>query len=490
MLSEFEKKVARFAEAHELFGSAPKVVLAVSGGADSMALLYVLRALKAEGLFDADLLCAHVNHRLRGQQADSDEAFVVAQAARLNLPAAVKRVDVRGFARQNRLSIETAARQMRIAALMEIAKENHCDLIATAHQKDDNAETILQRLSRGTGFRGLAGIWPSRVFPDAVPFIRPLLSVSRDEILEYLREQNVEWRDDHTNADCNYRRNYIRHRLLPALQRGCAGTVVEVLSELSQHARGLQGLISRQVEQLWLALADCAGGQVTIDLKKFAAQPQAVQIELLRRALTAVGCGEQNLTHRHYESILHLAQQNVTTRQMELPGGFLVRREYERIAMGQAPPCDRADTQAARPIQLKIPGRTKFGGCVIEATIRAADLKSEISDLKIRAAGGAECFDMDKVKLPLHVRFRRAGDRFIPLGMSEEKKLGKFLTDQRILQRVRSELLVVGDSEKIIWAWPIRISEQAKVCADTRTILRLRISRAGENSVDAEPPGQ
>ena len=427
-----------------------------------------------------------------------DEAFVLAQAAALNLPAAVRRVDVRGFARQNKLSIETAARQMRIAALTEIAKENHCGLIATAHQKDDNAETILQRLARGTGFRGLAGIWPSRMFGDAVPFIRPLLSVSRDEILEYLRERNVAWRDDHTNADCIYRRNYIRHRLLPELQGSCAGNLVEALSELSQRAVGLQSLLGRRVDQLWPAVADGADGQVTMDLKKFAAQPQAVQIELLHRSLTAIGCGEQNVTQRHYERILHLAGQNVTTGQMELPGGFLVRRERTDlvfalsaiggIPVGQAPPYACPDTQAARPVQLEIPGRTRFGGYVIEATICTTDLRFEISDLKFPAPGGAECFDLDKVRLPLQVRSRRPGDRFIPLGMKRAKKLGKFLTDQRIGQQVRKEALVVSDSEQIIWLWPVRIGERAKVCPDTRTILQLQIRAAGENSIATKQP--
>jgi len=453
-----------------------------------MVLLHAMCALKAEKVFDAELLCAHVNHQLRAQEADLDEAFVLAQAVQLNLTAAARRVDVRGFAHQNKLSIETAARQLRIAALAEIAKENHCDLIATAHQKDDNAETILQRLTRGTGFRGLGGIWPMRVFADGAAFVRPMLSVTRDEILAYLRERNVPWRHDRTNADCTYRRNYIRHRLLPVLQRDCAGNVVEALSELAQRAQGLQSLISRQVGRLWPDVANCTRAQISLDLERFAAQPHPMQIELLRRGLTGIGCGEQNLTRRHYECILRLAQQDVTGGQTDLPGGFLVRREYgnlvfavsgtNEIRVGQASPYISGSRQTSESVQLEIPGRTRLGGYVIEATVRTADSKFQISNFKFRTSGPVERFDLERIKLPLQIRSRRDGDRFVPLGLGREKKLGKFLTDQRVPQQMRSRVLVVSDSEKIVWVWPVRISEQAKVSANTRTILQLQITEA------------
>ncbi len=486
MLSEFEKKVAHFVEGHELFGSARKVALAISSGADSTALLYAMQALKVAKIFGAELLCAHVNHQLRGEEADLDEAFVLAQADGLNLAAAARRVDVRGFAHQNKLSIETAARQLRIGALNEIAKESCCNLVATAHQKNDNAETVLHRLARGTGFRGLGGIWPTREFAGAVPFVRPLLAVSRDEILEYLRERNVPWRQDRTNADCTYRRNYIRHRLLPALQRDCAGSLVEQLSELAQRARNLQSLTGRRADQLWPDVADCAGGRISLDLKGFAAQPPALQIELVRRSLTGIGSGERDLTQRHYERILRLVQQDVTGGQIELPGGFLVRREHGNLVFSRPGREARRDERASPSVRLQVPGRTQFGEYLIEATIGTTDLKFEISDLKSRASGGAECFDLEKVKLPLQIRSRQAGDRFVPLGLSREKKLGKFLTDQRVPRDVRKKVLVVADSEKILWVWPVRISEQAKISPGTRRILQLQIKMASGNSIDAK----
>jgi tRNA(Ile)-lysidine synthase len=481
MLSEFEKKIADFLQINELVGSASRLLLAVSGGADSMALLQAMYALRTEGVFTAELHCAHVNHQLRAGDADLDQEFVIEQAAKLKLPVTTRRFDVCGHSRRSKLSIETAARELRIRALSDIAKSRNCDVIVTAHQKDDNAETLLQRLTRGTGFRGLAGIWPARVFGDRTKFVRPLLCVGRDQIVAYLRERNLKWRQDHTNADCTHRRNYIRHRLLPEVQRCCANSVAERLFELAQSARKLHVSVYARAEHLWPALANETGIEITLDLKVFLHEPPVVKVELIRRCLARLGCGERDLTRRHYESILHLAEQNVTGSKMELPGGFVVCREYDKLILGPSPkrPGGRArpftDSQSDKPVTLNVPGQTRFGGRLIEATIIELDGAGldQFADDRISFV---ERFDLDKVRLPLIVRPRRQGDRFVPLGMRSQKKVGKFLTAQRLPHRTRNKVLVVGDAEKIIWVWPVRISEQAKVTAETREVLQLQIA--------------
>ena len=304
MLLEFENKVADFIKANGLCESADKILLAVSGGADSTALLYAMAAPKAEGVLGAELLCAHINHQLRGTEAELDEDFVIAQAGELNLPVTTKRVDVRGFARENKLSIETAARKLRIEGLVDIAKANNCKWVATAHQKNDNAETVLHRLLRGTGFRGLGGIGAVQVFDEDIKFVRPLLCVRRDEIVEYLKERNLKWRTDHTNYDCTYRRNYIRHRLIPALQHDCSGSIVEELFELSCLAQRFYSLVCSYAEKAWPEVAVCDGNNVKLDLQKFLTQPPAVKVELIRRSLATIGSGERDLTQVHFKKIL------------------------------------------------------------------------------------------------------------------------------------------------------------------------------------------
>jgi len=488
MLLEFEQKVAAFISANELFGSVDKVLLAVSGGADSVALLYVMQALRSKKVLGFELLCAHINHQLRGIEADLDEDCVAAQASELKLALISKRVDVSGFAGRNKLSIETAGRQLRIQSLLEIAKDNNCDCVATAHQKNDNAETTLQRLARGTGFRGLGGIWPTSVFNNEFKFVRPLLCVGRDEIIQYLKKRNLNWRDDHTNADCMYRRNYIRHRLLPSLQQDCKASVVEQLSRLSESARRFYKLVCRCADEVWPKAADCIGEKIALDSKMLLAQSQPVKVELVRRSLTALGCGERKLTQHHYERILQLATQNVSGKKIELPDGFVVGGEYRNLIFSrparspvlrrESPgPEKKSQTinQVAESIKLKVPGQTRFGKYLIEAGVLDAE-EGGFEEFKAGKNNLTERFDFDRIKLPLVVRLRQAGDRLVPLGLGKEKKVGKFLTAEQVPQEVRKKILIVADKEKIIWVWPIRISEQVKVMGETRKILQLQIT--------------
>ncbi len=467
---EFEKKIADFIKVNALITSAERILLAVSGGADSIALLYTMWTLKTEKSLGVELFCAHINHQLRGTEADTDERFVVAQATELKIPIITKRVDVSGFADRNKLSIETAARQLRIESLLDIAGANDCSGIAMGHQKNDNAETMLHRLSRGTAFRGLGGIWPMRVFNDKIKFIRPLLCVTRNEIVEYLKQRNLKWQIDHTNADCTYRRNYIRHRLLPALQQQSKSSIIGQLFSLSLTAQRFQSLVCSQAEKAWQRLADFAGYKVEFDLKGFLTEPEPVKVELIRRSLTTLGSGERDLSQQHYEGILKIAKQNASGKSIELPGRFIVRRVYEKLIFTKCKKVAVSSNKIPDIITLEIPGRTQFGQYFIEATIYLAPSFTGGSVSRC-----VERFDLDKVKLPLVIRFRQDGDRFWPLGLAGQKKVGKFLTAARLPQEIRANVLIVADAEKIIWVWPVRMSEQAKITDTTQKILQLQI---------------
>jgi tRNA(Ile)-lysidine synthetase-like protein len=256
--------------------------------------------------------------------------------------------------------------------------------------------------------------------------------------------------------------------------------------------------------------------KIVLDLGMFRDEAEPVKVELVRRALAAVGCGEREMTRKHYERILQLAKRNVGGGKVELPGGFEARREYgglarpstgglvfERAPTGREEPTDTA-------VELQIPGRTAFRQYLIEARVIEAreNTEEETATKTLRREEGemgshpfgfapwglrsgqalrrndtgvtklGERFDLDKVKLPLVVRFRRNGDRFAPLGLGAMKKVGKFLSDARVSQDVRRKILVVADSEKVIWVWPIRMSEQAKVTGRTQKVLQLEITDA------------
>jgi tRNA(Ile)-lysidine synthase len=465
-----------FIRRHELFARAQGILLAVSGGADSTALLHILQSLRAGKFIDAQLVCAHINHKLRGTQSDGDEQLVIEQATELGLAVVTRAVDVRAYAHAHRLSIETAARQLRITSLREIADQHGCAWIATGHQKNDNAETVIHRLSRGTGLRGLAGIRPGRRFDDGAWFASPLLCLTRDEVTTYLAKRRRRWREDHTNVDLAHTRNYIRHRLLPVLQQEARGSIVEELSELAAAAGKLYDRIRREAEEARSKLVRHADAQAVVVASGLASLFEPVAIELIRQVLADLGCGERNLMRQHYRGILELARQHLRGKAVSLPTGFVARREGDRIVCSvpvrayERTPYGVTTNSAV----LQIPGRTRFAGYEIDVRILERH-EAEPVEIKGGKRGSIEYLDLDRVRPPVIVRLRRPGDRFRPLGMAGEKKVGKFLTTAKVPREVRERIVIFADQEKILWVYPIRIGEQAKVTDATQRILALTV---------------
>jgi len=475
MLLELEKKVLEFIKFNEFFGLAERVLLAVSGGADSTALMHLMCALKKEGFFEGGIICVHLNHQLRGEESDGDEEFVIEQGGKLNIEVVTRRFDVREYAKLNKLSIETAGRELRIKKLVEIAEGKDCRYIVTAHHKGDNAETLLQRIARGTGVRGLCGIWPVREF-EGIIFVRPILCGTREEIIGYLNERGLEWRTDRTNKDFSYRRNYIRHRLIPELQKESKGSIVERLSELSRAARGFYKLVCERAEKVWSEGVDVSEERVEILLGKFLSEHVEVKAEVLRRALSYLGSGERDLSEGHIKGVLELAEENISGRRIELPGGFSALKEYDSLIFGRGENLGKVKEKAAESRVLEVGGEIEFGGYRIKTLVLEAK-SSDIEKFKKEKDEYVEWFDHDKLELPLSVRYRQEGDRFEPIGLGKEKKVGKFLTDSKVRQKIRDNLFILCDSKRIVWVWPVRISEEVKVTADTQKIIQLQIIR-------------
>ncbi|MBN1506996.1 MAG: tRNA lysidine(34) synthetase TilS [Sedimentisphaerales bacterium] len=472
VFDRIEEKAAEFIRLHGLFAGAGRVLLAVSGGTDSTALLHILHSLRAAGSLSAELVCAHVNHQLRGSASDEDEQFVVAQATRLGVPTVTRAVDVRACAKAHRLSIETAARRLRLESLREIARACDCAWVATGHQKNDNVETILHRVRRGTGFRGLAGIRPARRLDEGLWLGRPLLDVTREEILGYLDRRTLEWREDHTNVDPAYTRNYIRHKLLPALQKESCGPLIDELSQLAASAGRLRDRVRREAQEALSRCAAVGAGEVVLTASSLAALPELVGVELIRHVLVTLGCGERDLTRDHYAGIIQLAR-NAAETELSLPRRFSVRRERDTLVLSRIHTPE--PVPALSSVGLRVPGETWFAGHRIEARILdAAQLPME--QIKRDRSPFCEYLDLDRIGQPVTVRPRRTGDRFRPLGMENEKKLGKFLTTAKVPQGRREQILVFADPTRIIWVCPVRIGEPGKVTNQTRRILMLKVT--------------
>lgn len=485
MPDSIEKSVADFLRIHRIFTGADGVLVAVSGGADSICLLHVLKTLRDQGSFDARLVCAHVNHGLRGRAGDADEQSVIEHASSLGLPVVARSIDVRAHAETHQLSIETAGRQLRLAALAEIVREQGCSWVATGHHKDDNAETIIHRLRRGTGFRGLAGIRPIRRLGDGLWLARPLLCVTRDEIVRYLREYALQWREDHTNADTTYTRNYIRHILLPLLQQESRTCLAEGLSDLALSAGRLHDRIRQEVEKARIGMTQPGEDAVRIDATGLALLPELVATELIRQTLVSLGSGERDLTERHYRNILRLARRRTTNEAVSLPGGFCARCESAQVVLSRGTSHARHSRHStprfgaqSAPCIVTIPGRTQFRGYEIDARILGRD---EIDAREITGNKGpfTEYMDWNRVKPPVVVRSRLPGDRFEPLGLGAAKKVGKFLTTAKVPRELREHTIVFADQERMLWVCPVRIAEPVRVRDGTQRLLKLTVSGTG-----------
>ncbi len=477
MQAEFEKTVGEFVRANELLPKGKKVLLAVSGGADSVAMTHAICSLTSAGAIECQVQIAHINHQLRGAEADEDERFVVRLAEALGLGVTIKRVDVRAFAREKKLSIEMAGRQVRREKLIAIAEANGCGPIATAHHKNDNAETVVHRLLRGTGFRGVGGIWPEKVFATdsgEARFVRPMLCVARDEIIEYLQQRDLKWREDKTNYDQKFTRNFIRHNLLPELQKECSGNLVEQLSELAEASRRYWQKVCAEVEKVWADVAiDSTADRVVLNAERFAPLPEPAKVEIVRRALTSIGSGERNLSGWHYQEVLKLAREKPSDKKLALPAGFSVTGQQGKLIFEKYQPSKEKPSTGA--VTLNIPGQTIFADYTIEANIFDID-PDRFEDFKNQKDNFTEWFDLEKLNLPLKARLRKAGDKFWPLGLAGEKKVGKFLTAEKIGLDMREKAIIIEDSEKIIWVGPIRASEITKLNSQTKKILQLLIN--------------
>ncbi|MGA2914739.1 MAG: tRNA lysidine(34) synthetase TilS [Sedimentisphaerales bacterium] len=472
MLKLIEQKVLNFINLYNLLPDGAKVLLAVSGGADSVALLKILLNLKLSGKLTNDFYITHINHQLRGQKSIEDEEFVRTLAKQHNLPAAIERVDVKKYAKEQKLSIETAARCLRLEKLAAIAQKNGCSCIAAAHQKNDNAETIIHRLLRGTGFKGLAGIRPKTDFNDST-FIRPLLCISRNEIENYLKSQDINWQTDHTNIDCRFTRNRIRHRLLPYLQNQSADNVIESLFVLSQHCLILSEKIERNADAaLKKCVIDKTEDFVSMDIEKFNPYPSFVKVEIIQNALHRCGIGLQKITNEHYDKILKFLMNGQKGKILQLPDKAVIKISNLKFQISNF----KSQPSAEKPesVLLKIPGSVHFANWTIETEILPAD-RLDIRDIKKNKNNFIQWFDLDLIKPPLTIRCRQKGDRFMPFGHNASKKVSKFLTSTKLNLEQRKKAFIVCDSKKILWFVPVRRSKEAKIDISTRKILKIKV---------------
>ncbi|MFA6185681.1 MAG: tRNA lysidine(34) synthetase TilS [Phycisphaerae bacterium] len=462
MSENTEQKVLNFINANSLWTGRTTLLLAVSGGADSVALVEILANLKSSGKIHCHLHIAHINHLLRDEKSFDDEQYVKSLAKKHNLPATCLRIDVKTYAKEKKLSTETAARDIRLDALRKIARQNNCSAIATAHHKNDNAETIIHRLLRGTGFKGLAGIRPKTSLT-SITFIRPLRCLCKTEIEDYLSSRNINWQTDHTNADCRFTRNRIRHRIIPYLQKQSTSDIADLLFKLSEKALKLYEKIEEQAKS-------AVEKTEVLDTDKFTNCHPLLQVEVIQNLLRKQNIGLQKFTNAHYNKIVKFIAQAKTEKSLQLPSDAIIQKTRTGFFVSHSKKQPFANEQTTLPI----PGKVRFADWLIETEIVPAQ-KISISSIKNKKNNFVEWFDFEHLTLPLVVRNRKKGDKLTPLGLNSPKKIGNFIASAKNLQLQQGQEIIISDYQDIIWLAPFRRSGKAKITAQTLSLLKITI---------------
>ena len=461
-------RVLRTMQRDALVRKGARLVVALSGGADSVALVHLLRDLEPSGQIVVAGL-AHLNHQLRGAAADEDERFCRELAAGLGLPIEVERADVRALAREQGRSIEDAARTARYEFLERAANALGAECIAVAHTRDDQAETFLLRLIRGAGPRGLAGI-----LPRAGRVVRPLLDVTRDEVRRFVADRQLAFREDASNADVTIPRNRTRHELIPYLRREFSAGIVDVLAREAAIARQDEERLHAEAIDLVRSGVVRSGdpgqqGCVEFDPAVVGALPLALASRVAREVLALAAPGRY-LGAEHIDQLLDLTTGRVRG-PVSLPG-CTARRVAGRIVVGPAP---------ARPFSnsfrfpLSIPGEVTLvsQGWMVSAAWAEAPAEADARWIAAVQAGA--------VALPLAVRSRRPGDRFRPAGLrGAGRKLQDFLVDRKVPREWRDSIpLVVDRDDKIVWVAGEGVAEDFRVTAPAKGVILLKARRLG-----------
>ncbi len=447
-----------------------RLLAAVSGGPDSVALLHVLSRLRRRLGFE--LRAAHVNHGFRGRESLEDERFVIALAEQHDVPLTVRRFDPDEVDRARTGNLEEHARRLRYQKLVHTAVELDCHCIATGHTLSDQAETVLHRLLRATGLSGLRGILPVRNDLE-VPVIRPLLALSRDQVLAYLRETGLDYRRDAMNDDPRYTRVRIRHQLIPWLKEEFNLQVEKNLARLAELARRDEEFWIRHIHGLREDFGP-AHPDAPADRVRFLALTEAEQGRLLRSYLESLQVADSWL---HIKDVLTLLRSDRPQGEIHLNDQVFLYRRYDEFYF--ASPLDHQILSREYP--LNVPGVTDIPALNvrIEAQIRPVNLLPLEPPSRFIAE-----FDADRVCYPVTVRTRRDGDVMLPLGMRGAKKVKKILQEKRILNENRDRIPLVCFDRDIAWVVGCCVSDSYRLAPETRNVLRIsvRYSYQGEGA--------
>ncbi len=455
------KKVHNTLVAQRMLEPGDRILVAVSGGPDSLALCHLLHRLRHS--HKVELIVAHVHHGLRGSEADADASFVHDLGNQLELPVVVRQLNVRSWQKKHGGSLQMAARALRYQWLRQVMAEKGASKLALGHNADDQAEEILLRLFRGAGQRGLTGM--PACSRDGV--IRPLLECHRNEIIAYLESHGLTFRQDSSNLRPWCLRNRLRLELLPSLQENFNRKLGATLLRTSK--------IFKAEEEFWESLVQTwldrhsrqnRSGGLQLPIAPLLETHPAMQRRLLRKVVQHVKGDLKGFGFHHTESLKRLCRSPAANSQIDLPGLLLAEKNYDWLTV-------TPQHEMTGEFFYEIPGSGIHPLPLLNHRMEIRFLTSEVSP-QFSPDPGEAIMDRDRVSFPIFLRPSKSGDRFSPLGLGGTKKVKDFFIDLKVPKSLRGQIPLLCSKDHILWIVGLRLDDRVKVTSTTKRLLRLR----------------
>jgi tRNA(Ile)-lysidine synthase len=463
------KKVKTMVQRHNLLFPRDRILVAVSGGPDSVALLHILYELREE--FAIHLEVAHLEHGIRGQEAKDDARFVQELAERLRLPVHIKEVSIAHLRSQaGKGNVEALARQERYRFFSAVMRQRNLYKVATAHTQDEQAETVLMWLLRGAGKKGLGGMAPLKAInvrngesSNVLTIIRPLLGVAKGDLLDFLQEKGFEYRLDRTNEDTAYLRNWLRRDLMPRLNDRIDPGLSVRLAQVAEVLRDEDGLLDGLAQMALETIGNMHG----LSRERLLRQPKALQRRVLRLWIERVRGHLRGLNFDHGEALLRLVSAGPAQGRLSIPGGWELIKEYDTLRLSKAA---RGQTPVCYHYPFVIGGEMEIpeAGVRIESQVLSSPMPNLAKNPR------ETFFDLGALGEPLTLRNFRRGDRFQPFGMAGHKKVKELFIEKRVPRSARAVLPLLVMGSEVLWIPGYGRSEIGRIVAGAKEILRVR----------------
>ena len=459
-------KVKKTIDQYHLLNKGDRLIIGVSGGVDSMVLLHLLNACRQE--FEISLVVAHVNHGLRPKEAEKEAEVVQREAERLGWPYEFGQFNVKEFQKMGGFSPQDGARRIRFHFFNSLLKKHGANKIALGHNADDQVETVLLRLIRGSGLKGLKGMLPVR----EGRVIHPLLEVWREEIEPFAREMGIPYLVDSSNLKGHYLRNRIRLNLVPLIEREYQPNFKEILLRTSAILREENDYLEQEAKKAYQQIVQEEKDAISFEFSQYQSLHEAIQWRVVQRILGGF-YGEEGITEEAEGSDVRLIfeklQQPSPSFLLELPFGVCFEKRYDRVLLRKG----RGETVPPFEVELISPGRTYIEEIGKEVVIE--EIQKEDKFVSFNESSHTSFLDYEKLQFPLKIRNFRPGDRLQPLGVKGTQKLKEFFIDHKVPRFERPKIPLLISGESIAWIVGYRIDERVKVTDKTKRVLKVTI---------------